>query len=282
MPENILSLKEKFDVFLLDIYGVIWNGKMPVDGAVEMMEDLMKSGKTVILLSNGTQLSGKAEESNARRGFIKGVHYDKIVTSGDLAHDTFKDDIRELSFYQLWHRNEDLFKETRYKEVNSPYEADFVYIGVPQIQKNGEWYDSLTTEPFEAELKEIYDLDLPLICANPDLKAHEKQYPEAVVRQGSIARYYEDLGGDVEYFGKPYPQIFDFALQDIEVADERILMVGDTLQTDILGGNSYGIKTALVNGGISSEDMEAEGFVSLQDYAAELQIMPDYFIDKTA
>lgn len=279
MPENILNLKDKFDVFLLDIYGVIWNGKMPVPGALEMMEELMKAGKKVILLSNGTQLSHKSEESNAKRGFIKGVHYNKIVTSGDLAHDTFKDDERALSYYNLWRGNADLFTGSRYTEVDNPGEADFAYIGVPQIKKDGEWHDCLTTEPFEAELKKLYELEMPLICANPDLKAHEKEYAEAVVRQGSIARYYEDLGGDVEYFGKPYPQIFDFALQDIDTPDERILMVGDTLATDILGGNSYGIKTALVSGGISSEDMEAEGFASLCEYAEELQIIPDYFAE---
>lgn len=280
MPENILSLKDKFDVFLLDVYGVIWNGKTPAEGAVELMTALRKAGKKVILLSNGTQLSKKAEESNAKRGFIKGVHYDKIVTSGDLAYDTFKEDDRDLKYYQLWRGNPDLFKASRYREVDAPEKADFVYVGVPQLQKDGEWHDSLTIEPFEAELKKIYELDLPLICANPDLKAHEKEYAEAVVRQGSIARFYEDLGGEVEYFGKPYPLIFDFALQDEDVDDERILMVGDTLATDILGGNSYGIKTALVMGGISSEDMEAEGFGNIREYAEELQIMPDYFIEK--
>ena len=119
---------------------------------------------------------------------------------------------------------------------------------------------------------------MPLICANPDLKAHEKQYDEAVIRQGSVAGFYEGLGGDVEYFGKPYPQIFDFALQDVYVSDERILMVGDTLETDILGGNSYGIKTALAMTGIAKDNMEAEGFSSMEEYCQEVQIIPDYII----
>ncbi len=278
MPDNILSLKDKFDVFVLDIYGVIWDGKAPIKGMLEAMAALKQAGKTVILLSNSTHRQEKSDEINAKRGFIKGVHYDKVVTSGDLAYDTFSEDTRRLKFYQLAKRTEELFVDSPYIEVKNPEEADFVYAGVPQIFEDGIWKDFLTLEPFEGELKKIYKLGLPLICANPDMKAHEKQYDEAVVRQGSVARYFEELGGDVEYFGKPYPQIFDFALQDIDVPDERILMVGDTLETDILGGNSYGLKTALTMTGIAKENMEAEGFSLMEEYCREVQIIPDYIL----
>lgn len=278
MPDNILSLKDKFDVFVLDIYGVIWDGKAPIKGMLEAMAALKQAGKTVILLSNSTHRQGKSDEINAKRGFIKGVHYDKVMTSGDLAYDTFSEDTRRLKFYQLAKRTKELFVDSPYIEVKNPEDADFVYAGVPQIFEDGIWKDFLTLEPFEGELKKIYKLGLPLICANPDMKAHEKQYDEAVVRQGSVARYFEELGGDVEYFGKPYPQIFDFALQNIDVPDERILMVGDTLETDILGGNSYGLKTALTMTGIAKENMEAEGFSSMEEYCREVQIIPDYIL----
>ena len=278
MPDNILTLKDKFDVFLLDVYGVIWNGKNPVPGTLETMKALVNGGKKVILLSNGTQRIIQGEESNAARGFVKGVHYDSLVTSGELAYETFSEDRRKLKFYQFGRPSAALFEDSVYTEVKRPEDADFVYIGVPQIRNGGIWQDVLTSEPFEGELKKLRRLDLPLICANPDMKAHEKQYDEAVIRQGSIARFYEDLGGTVEYFGKPYPQIFDFALKDIDAPDERILMVGDTLETDILGGNSYGIKTALTLTGIARESMEAEGFASMDEYCAELRIQPDYLV----
>lgn len=278
MPDNILGLKDKFDVFVLDIYGVIWDGKAPIKGMLETMVALRQSGKTVVLLSNSTLRQGKTDEINAERGFVRGVHYDKAVTSGDLAYEIFSEDTRKLKFYQFARRTDELFVDSPYIEVRNPQEADFVYIGVPQLFENGIWKDLLTLKPFEAELKKLYKLGLPLICANSDLKAHESQYDEAVVRQGSVARYYEEQGGEVEYLGKPYPQLFDFALQGVDVPDERILMVGDTLETDILGGNSYGIKTALTMTGIAKENMEAEGFSSMEEYCQELQIIPDYII----
>ncbi len=278
MLDNILSLKDKFDVFVLDIYGVTWNGKAPIEGAKEHMIELRQAKKKVILLSNGTELQAHAEESQAKRGFVKGVHYDEIVTSGDLAYDTFSSDTRKLKFYQFGRANKALFTDCPYTEVQTPEEADFVYIGVPQIFENGIWKDFLNLQPFAAELRKIYKLGLPLICANPDLRAHENQYEEAVVRQGLVARFYEDLGGEVEYFGKPYPLIFDFALQHIDTPDNRIIMVGDTLETDILGGKSYGIKTALTMTGIAKENMEIEGFSSIGQYCGEVQIIPDFIL----
>ncbi len=278
MLDNILSLKDKFDVFVLGVNGVIWDGKAPIEGAQEHLIELRKAKKKVILLSNGTQLKPQAEESQAQRGFIKGVHYDEIVTSGDLAYDNFSSDTRKLKFYQFGRANKALFADCPYQEVSSSEEADFIYIGEPQIFEDGTWKDFLNLQPFEAELRRFYKLGLPLICANPDLRSHEKPYEDAVVREGSVARFYEDLGGEVEYFGKPYPLIFDFALQNIDTPDNRIIMVGDTLETDILGAKSYGIKTALTMTGVAKENMEIEGFPSIGQYCGEVQIIPDFIL----
>lgn len=278
MLDNILSLKDKFDVFILDFFGVVWDGKNQIEGVTEHLSALHKEKKKVIFLSNSVRSSIEAEQIYAQRGFIKGVHYDEVVTSGDLAYDVFSSDNRKLKFYQFGHANKNLFANTKYQEVGNPEDADFIYIGEPQILENGIWKDVVNITPFEAELRKFYKLGLPLICANPDLRSPAGQYEDTVVRQGSVARFYEDLGGEVEYFGKPYPLIFDFALKNIDAPDNRIIMIGDTLETDILGGKSYGIKTALTMTGIAKENMEVEGFSSIGQYCGEVQIIPDYII----
>ncbi len=277
MPENILELKDKFEVFVFDIYGVVWDGKKLFDGVAETLEKLRKEGKKIILLSNSTASSFIFKEKYAERGLVHKVHYDDLVTSGDLAKLTFLEDNRPLKFYQLFRRNEFLFEGTGYEELSEPADADFVYIGTPQM--NGE--DYLTLEPFIDEIKKIKDLNKVMICANPDLKAHEQKYEQPVIRQGSIALYYQELGGEVEYFGKPYPEIFDYALRKYpDIENNKILMVGDTLGTDILGGNSYGIKTALVLTGISYEDMQEEGFASIEEYIEDFGVEPDYVVKR--
>ena len=278
MLDNILCLKEKFDVFILDIYGVIWGGKEPIKGALEVMQELKKVQKKVILLSNSTLRQKQAEEFQAQKGFIKGIHYDEIYTSGELVYDTFSHDKRKLKYYTFARPNPEVFQNSPYQEVFKPEQADFVYLGSPQVFENAVWKDQLNIEYFEKQLKQFYHLGLPLICANPDLRAYEDQYDESVIRQGTIARYYEDLGGDVEYFGKPYPLIFDFALQNTQALDNKILMVGDTLETDVLGAKTYGIKTALVMTGIARDHMKEEEFSSMEEYCKEVQIIPDYIV----
>ena len=233
MPENILDLIDKFDLYVFDIYGVLWNGKSVISGADKTLEELKKAEKKVLIMSNGTALSTKIEESYGKRGFIKGVHYDRIVSSGDAYHAYVLKDKRLLKFYQFGRPSKALFEGSRYIELAKPEEADFVYAGVPQIFDGEIWRDYLTIEPFADELLSLIKMNKTLVCANPDLKAFENQYDEPVIRQGSVAKFYVENGGDVEYWGKPYGNIYDYALRNELMPRDRMLMIGDTLQTGV-------------------------------------------------
>lgn len=52
--------------------------------------------------------------------------------------------------------------------------------------------------------------------------------------------------------GKPHPAIFKTALEHLQVNPENTLMIGDRLETDILGASSLGISTAAVLTGVTS------------------------------
>ena len=279
MPENILDLIDKFDLYVFDIYGVLWNGKSVISGADKTLEVLKKAGKKVLIMSNGTALSTKIEESYGKRGFIKGVHYDRIVSSGDAYHAYVLKDKRLLKFYQFGRPSKALFEGCQYIELAKPEEADFVYAGVPQIFDGEIWRDYLTIEPFADELLSLIKMNKTLVCVNPDLKAFENQYDEPVIRQGSVAKFYVENGGDVEYWGKPYGNIYDYALRNELMPRDRMLMIGDTLQTDILGGKNYGMKTVLVRRGISELNMREAGMKDMAAYARSLNIVPDYIFE---
>lgn len=280
MPDNILALQDDFELFIFDIYGVLWNGKSLIENVPERLAALKKAGKKVVLLSNGTERMSQLEESQMRRGLCKGVHYDEAFSSGELAYRTFCADKRALKYYNFGRPGDYLFVDSPYQKLLTADEADFVYIGVPQLQEGEIWRDVLTVEPFVAELERLREMDKVLVCANPDLRAYGSQLDDPVVRQGSIARYYEEIGGEVEYFGKPYPEVYFEALSAYEeIAPEKMLMVGDTLETDILGASSLGMKTLFISTGMSRYYMENEGdFDRIEDYAADLKIIPDYIM----
>lgn len=54
--------------------------------------------------------------------------------------------------------------------------------------------------------------------------------------------------------GKPERPIFDMAMRELSLPKEGIVMVGDNLATDVLGGHSAGLRTALVTTGITPRE----------------------------
>jgi HAD superfamily hydrolase (TIGR01459 family) len=91
--------------------------------------------------------------------------------------------------------------------------------------------------------------NLPMLCANPDkIVFHGK---EKHLCAGGIAEYYQSIGGHVIFVGKPYPKVFercmDFATPETK---NKTIMIGDNLETDILGANNFGIHSMLIASGV--------------------------------
>lgn len=93
-----------------------------------------------------------------------------------------------------------------------------------------------------------------MTCANPD---------EVVIRgtkleycAGALAKKYEEMGGVVNYFGKPYPEIYNLALKKMNMLEEfkqkkiTSFAIGDNLKTDIRGANALNISSLLILNGI--------------------------------
>jgi glycerol 3-phosphatase-2 len=109
---------------------------------------------------------------------------------------------------------------------------------------------SAWSEPRQALLEQaMKDSPRQVLVGNPDLVAPVEN---GLSREpGHYAhRLANATGIEPVFFGKPFPAIFDMARERIRpgVPDERVLMVGDTLHTDILGGKAAGFRTALIAG----------------------------------
>jgi HAD superfamily hydrolase (TIGR01450 family) len=100
---------------------------------------------------------------------------------------------------------------------------------------------------------------IPVIVANADLE-YPKENAEIGVAIGGIARLMEHiLRKSFIRFGKPDPAMFAFAFDELlkhqpNLSRREILMVGDTLETDIRGANAAGLDTALVLSGNTLPD----------------------------
>ena len=69
-----------------------------------------------------------------------------------------------------------------------------------------------------------------MICTNPDLIVDRGDKRELCA--GSVALVFEKMGGEVLYYGKPFPEVYN---QSIDNNKKRVLSIGDNLNTDIKG-----------------------------------------------
>ena len=87
-----------------------------------------------------------------------------------------------------------------------------------------------------------------MVCTNPDLIVHRGLKQEYCA--GTLAEIFKELGGDVIYFGKPYPEIYKFCIKK----NENILVIGDSIHTDIKGANNMNLDSLLITSGIHKKD----------------------------
>ena len=83
-----------------------------------------------------------------------------------------------------------------------------------------------------------------LVCTNPDLTVHRGNIEELCA--GSVAKVFEELGGEVVYFGKPYKEIYKMCFDE----SEKVLAIGDNLRTDIKGANNLNIDCIFISEGV--------------------------------
>ena len=67
---------------------------------------------------------------------------------------------------------------------------------------------------------------------------------------------FEKMGGEVVYFGKPYPEVYN---QSIDNSNKKVLSIGDNLNTDIKGANLLNYDSLLISNGIHKNEIQNNG-----------------------
>ena len=249
MLTTMKHLQERYDAYIIDLWGVVHDGVKPYPNVVECLNQLMILNKSIIFLSNAPRPSSSQISKLLEFGIQ--VNLDMVLTSGDAVIQqltNYNDEVFSKLGKRIFHvgenRNKDILASLDVQLAESLEEADFMlvtaFIDEEEDQKQ---YDIL----FEQALNR----GLPLICANPD----KEVVSNGKVRlcSGFLAQKYEKMGGMVHYYGKPYHSVYTQAFERLfkkEIKDKkRILMIGDTLDTDIKGAINVGLDSALVLSG---------------------------------
>jgi len=242
--EGVSEFSELYNGFIIDLWGVLHDGREPYPAAIETLAKLKKQGKQILLLSNAPRRAKRAEEKLTEMGFLR-KSYDHILTSGEATFEYFlsSSEYGERYYHMGPEKDAELIEEiARYKRVNKPEEADFVLT-------TGFDYDESILDEKLPDIKECLKYNLPLICTNPD-KIIVRQTGEKMLCAGVIAEEYEKSGGKVRSFGKPYDYVYKRALELLKTEKNKTIVIGDNLHTDIKGAKDNSIDSVLVIGGI--------------------------------
>ena len=263
-----------YDAVICDVWGVLHNGREAFLPAADAMRRFRKERGPVVLLSNAPRLADGVEGLFDRVGLPRDF-YDGIMTSGlaareDLVRRTERSGTLPL-FYLGPPRDNPLFEGLNIS-LTRPEDAEVVLC-------TG-FYDDETETPedYRAMLETFKARALPFLCANPDIVVQRGD--KLIYCAGAIARLYESLGGDVVYYGKPYPPVFEKSLEKLRKTAEfhRPLVIGDGIETDIAGANRVGVDALFIAGGIHAAELregpQALAQILAKSGATVMGIMP--------
>ena len=237
--KGLSEIDHKYDVFFIDLWGVVHNGIQLYPGIIEVLENLNKLNKRFVLLSNAPRPSKNVEKFLLNLKMNK-IFAKNVFTSGEAALQTLKKNIYGEKFYHIGpQRDSDLIKEFE-KKKTSLEKCEFILCtGLFENKENSiNYYKNLLKKYIKKKM----------ICTNPDLIVHRGSQSEYCA--GTLALVFEDLGGKVVYFGKPHPEIYNFCIK----SGESILAIGDNLRTDIRGANNMKFDSLFITNGIHREE----------------------------
>ncbi len=244
-------LAPNYDVALCDVWGVLHNGLSAHVEAADALTRFRAGGGTVVLVSNAPRPSEWVVKSLDEKAVPRSA-WDGIVTSGDVALRMLADRRVTRVHHIGPSRDLPLLGEERIERVG-PGEAEIAVV-TGLVNE----YDE-TPEDYSERLAELKSLDMPLVCANPDLVVQVGD--QTIWCAGAIADLYERAGGETLWAGKPYPPIYDAAIrlaQEIagrEVERSRVIAIGDAVRTDLAGATAAGIDCVFVADGIHGDEL---------------------------
>ena len=244
--EGLSSIADNYQLFYVDLWGVVHNGVTLHLEAIKVLKEINKKRKDYILLTNAPRPNHAVKSFLERLGMEKEIR-DHVFTSGEAALIYLKKNLIDKNFFHVGPpRDFDLFKDFEKKKLDNIEKSEYILCTGLFDDHNEDlnYYKDL----FEKNIKK------KMICTNPDLIVDRGNTREFCA--GSVAMVFEKMGGEVVYFGKPYPEVYN---QSTDNKNKKILSIGDNLNTDIKGANLLNYDSLIISNGIHKDEIKEKG-----------------------
>jgi len=244
--KGLSSIAGNYDIFYIDLWGVIHNGINLHKNAIEALKEITKAKKQYVLLTNAPRPNKTVKSFLEKMGMHKEIR-EKVYSSGEAALIYLKKNLLDDKFYHLGPaRDIDLFLDFKKNKTEDIKESSYL-LCTGLFEEQGEDLDYYN-ELFKKHINK------KMICTNPDLIVDRGDKRELCA--GSVAIIFEKMGGEVIYFGKPFAEVYN---QSINNKEKKALSIGDNLNTDIKGANLLNYDSLLISNGVHKDEIKKDG-----------------------
>jgi HAD superfamily hydrolase (TIGR01450 family) len=300
---HMADLLDRYDAFCFDGYGTLYNrGSFVYPGAMDWFQMLRRAGKHLRLVTNA---ASDVDEVLARDADKRGFDFstEETISSGSL--------LRKLVEHLRRGERANVNAATEIengcagKTAANPLELREVYYigretgkhvldacGITAVEMDAEPAEPIvaissakdTPETYARAVKILQRPGAILLVLNSDAWAPKIPDENGVtvrepvsgalserLRRDSMCEANGGVGCETFYLGKPFPQIWERVKASLP-AGSRVLMIGDTLGTDVYGAKVAGFDSALVVGrNVPAAELSTD--------EAALGIRPDYYLE---
>lgn len=262
------ELKNQFDAFVFDSFGVLNVGETPICGACERVEALRRDGKQLVVLTNAATVPlGGLVQKYANLGFRFANR--EIVSSREV----LANGMQPCDANWKW----GVAAPPQSKVHELPGQCHNLTVcqssfddcdGFILLSSSG-WTDRLQAMLVAA----LQEHPRPLLVGNPDVVAPRED--GLTLEPGAFAHEVADaLSVEPMFYGKPFGNAFEEVESRLEPAvdAQRIAMIGDSFHTDILGGAAAGWRTVLVTDHGLAKGQDVDEMIN------STGIVPDFII----
>lgn len=236
---------------IIDMDGVLYRGNAPIQGAGEFLQFLRQIGVRFLLLTNNSTLTTAQYVAKLARMGIQAVE-EEILTSGEAtAMYLAKVAPPGTKIYLIGEHGVRQALERRGFVLSEDMDVAYVVVGLDHQFD----YEKMSraTRAIRAGAK--------FIGTNPD-----KTFPsEGELTPGAgalLAAIEAATDTSPLIIGKPEPLIFEIAFQKLQAEPRTTAILGDRLDTDIIGGHQLGLTTILVLSGVTEQQQLAHSPVA--------------------
>ena len=270
---TLSEILDKYDAFCFDGYGTLYNrGDFVYPGAMEWYRTLWAAGKYLRLVTNA---ASNTDDFLAKDAAARGFDFtaEETISSGSLLAELTRGravGVFDFAGFSGLNRIREAYYIGRDTGVNVLAQSGIAAAENPVDPVVAVSSYTATDEMFNHSVEILRRPGALLLVLNPDAWAPRIDGTRSAVSGTLAERLRIASGCRTCYLGKPFPAIWEKVRASLP-SGSRVLMIGDTIGTDVYGAKVAGFDSALVVGRNVPEE-------SLASDEAALGVRPDYYL----